>query len=323
MTGAAGHHHHDAALEEGGRRSGRALGGAFIVILALMIVEGLGGWWSGSLALLADAGHLLVDVGSLGLGVFASWIASRPVSAQMSYGYRRAEILAAATNAVALWVVAVAIGAEAVRRLRTPHPIAAPVMLGIAVLGLAGNLAASALLLRGRGENLNVRAALTHVLADAAAAVGTIAAGLVILVSGWTRADPIVSLGVAILLVAGGWPLLREAVRILMEGTPAGVALLEVHRAMGATPGVAEVHDLHIWSLTSGMAAVSAHVRITEDADPQAVLTALGTMLRDRFALSHVTLQVETAEFLEPWHPRCAPGEDPHAAPAARRDSAG
>jgi len=321
MTVTAGHHHHHRGAAPGAR-PGAALGAAFGVILLLMIVEAVGGWWTGSLALLADAGHLLVDVGSLGLGVLASWIAARPATAEMSYGYRRAEILAAATNALVLWAVALAIGHEAVGRLRAAHPVAAAGMVGIAIVGLAGNLAASALLLRGQGESLNVRAAVTHVLADAAAAVGTIAAGLVILATGWTAADPIVSLGVAVLLVAGSWPLLREAVRILMEGTPPGISLLDVHRAIAATPGVVEVHDLHIWSLTSGVAAVSGHVRIGEAADAQDVLKRLGAMLRERFALSHVTLQVETAEFLDPWHPRCAPGEDPHGAPSGRGGAA-
>ncbi len=315
MNSTAAHAHHHT----GG--PGAALSGALGVTLALMIVEALGGWWTGSLALLADAGHLLVDVGSLGLGLLAAWIASRPATAEMSYGYRRAEILAAATNGVALWAVALAIGHEAVARLQMPHPVAAPGMLGVAVLGLAGNLVASTLLWRAPGESLNVRAALAHVLADAAAAVGTIAAALIILVTGWTSADAIVGLGIALLLIAGSWPLLRETVRILMEGTPPGVSLLEVHRAMAAAPGVCEVHDLHIWSLTSGIAAVSGHVRVDEGVDAQQVLADLGTMLRDRFGLSHATLQVETSEFLDPWHPRCAPGADPHGAPSARRES--
>jgi len=308
-------HRHGAGALTG--RPGAALSAALGVTLALMIVEALGGWWTGSLALLADAGHLLVDVGSLGFGLLAAGIASRPVSAEMSYGYRRAEILAAATNAIVLWAVALAIGHEALARLRTPHPVAAPGMLGVAVLALAGNLVASTLLVRAQGESLNVRAALAHVLADAAAAVGTIAAGLVILVTRWTPADAIVSLGVAALLIAGSWPLLREALRILMEGTPPGLSLPEVHQAIAAASGVCEVHDLHIWSLTSGIAAVSAHVRVDDGADAQEVLARLGTMLRERFGLSHVTLQVETSEFLDPWHPRCAPGADPHGAPGA------
>jgi len=309
MTIAAQRHSHAAFRARG---PAGALGGALGVTLALMVIEAVGGWWTGSLALLADAGHLLVDVGSLGLGLLAASIASRPATAQMSYGYRRAEILAALTNVAALWVIAVAIGWEAVARLATPRPVAAPGMLAVAIAGLGGNLLASMLLLRAHGESLNVRAALAHVLADAAAAIGTIAAGLVILATRWTQADPIVSLGVAALLVGGSWPLLREAVRILMEGTPPGVSLPDVHRAMAGVRGVAEVHDLHIWSLTSGIAAVSGHVRVDDDADTQQVLTNLGTMLRDRFGLSHVTLQVETEEFLDPWHPRCAPGSDPH-----------
>lgn len=307
-------HAHDRHGTLGPGRPGMALSGALGVIFALMVIEAVGGWWTGSLALLADAGHLLVDVGSLGMGLLAAWIASRPATAAMSYGYRRAEILAAATNGLALWVIALAIGVEAVVRLRTPHPIAASGMLGVAVVGLAGNLAASALLVRAQGENLNVRAALAHVLADAAAAIGTIAAGLVILVTAWTRADAIVSLGVAVLLVVGSWPLLRDAVRILMEGTPPGISLLEVHRAIAAVPGVCGVHDLHIWSLTGGVGAVSAHVLVDDSVDTQEALTRLGTMLRDRFGLSHVTLQVETSEVLDPWHPRCAPGSDPHGA---------
>lgn len=309
MTIAAHSHSHTLVRARG---PAGALAGALGVTLALMVIEAVGGWWTGSLALLADAGHLLVDIGSLGLALLAAWIASRPATPEMSYGYRRAEILAAVTNVAALWAVALAIGYEAVARLRLPHAVAAPGMLGVAILGLGGNLLASTLLLRSYGENLNVRAALAHVLADAAAAIGTIAAGLVILVTRWTQADPIVSLGVAALLAGGSWPLLREAIRILMEGTPPGVSLLDVHRAMAAVSGVAEVHDLHIWSLTSGIAAVSGHVRVDEGADTQQVLTHLGTMLRDRFGLSHVTLQVETAEFLDPWHPRCAPGADPH-----------
>lgn len=313
------HHRHPglSSPPRGDRPSGGgargALSGAFGVILALLVLEAAGGWWTGSLALLADAGHLLVDLGSLGLGLLAAWIAGRPVTVEMSYGYRRAEILAALTNTVALWAVAAAIGYEALGRLRIPHPVAAQGMLAVAIAGLIGNVIAGGLLARAQGESLNVRAALAHVLADGAAAVGTIAAALVILISGWTRADAVVGLGVAGLLVAGSLPLLREAVRVLMEGTPSGVSLPEVQRAMTAESGVCEVHDLHVWSLTSGVAAISAHVRIREDADAQQVLANLGTLLRERFGLSHATLQVEAAEFLDPWHPRCAPGAGPHA----------
>jgi len=303
-------HRHSTGPEGAARALVLALG----VTLVLMGVEGVGGWLTGSLALLADAGHLLVDVGSLGIGMVAGWLATRPATVVMSYGYRRAEILAAATNGVALWAIAGAIIYEAVQRLRVPHPIAAPGMLAVAVLGLAGNLASSALLAPAHRENLNVRAAFAHVLADAAAAIGTIAASLVILVTGWTMADPLVSFGVAGLVLAGSWPLIHEAVRILMEGTPRGVSLTAVEQAMCTVPGVRGVHDLHIWSLTAGMEAVSGHVLIADLTESQRILGDLGTLLSTRFGLDHVTLQVETEGFREPWHANCTPGTEPDPA---------
>ncbi len=297
-------HNHGRSPETTGRVLTLALG----VTLLLMAVEAVGGWLTGSLALLADAGHLLVDIGSLGIAMIAGWVAARPATAEMSYGYRRAEILGAVTNSVALWAVAAAIVYEAIQRLRVPHSISAPGMLAVAVVGLAGNLVSSALLASRREENLNVRAAFWHVLADAAAAVGTIGASLVILVTGWTQADAVVSFGVAGLVLAGSWPLLHEAVEILMEGAPRGVSLTEVEKAMYTVPGVCGVHDLHIWSLTMGVGAVSGHVLVTDLAESQRVLWDLGTLLSARFGLGHVTLQVETEEFSEPWHRNCLPG---------------
>jgi cobalt-zinc-cadmium efflux system protein len=276
-----------------------------------MAVEAVGGELTGSLALLADAGHLLVDVGSLGIGLMASWLAARPATAQMSYGYRRAEILAAMTNGVALWAIAGAIIVEAAQRLRSPHPVSGAGMLVVAVLGLAGTLSSGAVLSSVHGENLNVRAALLHVLADAAASLGTITAGLVILVTGWIPVDPLLSFAIAGLILAGSWPLLRDAVTILMEGTPARVSLADVERAMREVPGVRDVHDLHVWSLTAGVEAVSGHVLVRDAAQSQRILGELAAMLNAKFGLRHVTLQVEAEEFTEPWHPRCAPGEDP------------
>ncbi len=283
----------------------RALTLALGVTLVLMAVEAIGGWLTGSLALLADAGHLFVDVGSLAIGIVGCWLATRPATAQMSYGYRRAEILAAVTNGVILWAIAAVILYEAVHRLRTPHPVLAPGMLAVAVLGLAGNIASTVLLGPAHHDNLNVGAAFAHVRADAAAAMGTIAASLVILMTGWTPADAAVSCGVAGLVLVGAWPLVREAVRILMEGTPAGVSLAAVAQAMSAVPGVAGVHDLHIWSLTTGMEALSGHVLIADPAESQRILRDLMEMLSTRFGLNHVTLQVEAEEFATPGHPRC------------------
>ena len=281
---------------------------ALAVTLVLMAVEAVGGWLTGSLALVADAGHLLADVGTLAIGFIGSWLAARPATVQMSYGYRRAEILAAVTNGVALWVVAGAIGYEAVSRLRTAHAVSAPGMLVVALVGLTGNLLSSAVLAPSQGENLNIRVAFTHILADAAAAVGTIAASLVILTTGWTQADAVASLAIAALILAGSWPLLHEAVQILMEGTPTHVSLPEVEGAMRAVAGVVGVHDLHIWSLTSGVVAVSGHVLIADPRESQRVLEDLCRLLSARYGLGHVTLQVETGEFTDPGHPNCLPG---------------
>jgi cobalt-zinc-cadmium efflux system protein len=283
----------------------RALALALGVTLVLMAVEAIGGWLTGSLALLADAGHLFVDVGSLAIGIVGCWLATRPATAQMSYGYRRAEILAAATNGVVLWAIAAAILYEAVQRVRMPHPVIAPGMLAVAVVGLVGNIVSTLLLGPAHHDNLSVGAAFAHVRADAAAATGTIAASLVILMTGWTAADAVVSFGVAGLVLAGAWPLVREAVTILMEGTPKGVSLAAVEEAMSSVPGVRGVHDLHIWSLTTGMEAVSGHVLVSDLSESQRILRDLGELLSTRFGLGHLTLQVETEEFATPWHPRC------------------
>jgi cobalt-zinc-cadmium efflux system protein len=314
-------HRHDHRPGPGGETAppARALGLALGVTLGLMLVEAMGGWLSGSLALLADAGHLLVDVGALGLGVVGSWVASRPATSQMSYGYRRAEILAAVTNGVALWAIAGAIIYEAVRRLGAPHPVLAPAMLAVAVVGLAGNLASTVLLARSEGENLNVRAALVHVVGDAAAAAGTIAASLVILTTGWTAADAWVSFGIAGLLLVGSWSPVRDAVEILMEGTPRGISIPAVEAVMRAVPGVLEIHDLHVWSLTAGVPAVSAHVRIADPAEGHHILMALCTALHERFGLSHTTIQLETETVDAPWHTDCAPEVRPRATDGAAR----
>ncbi len=297
-------HQHRNAPADPHRPFATALG----ITLVLLAVEAVGGWLTGSLALLADAGHLLADIGTLGIGFVGSWLAARPATAQMSYGYRRAEILAAATNGLALWAVAGAIVYEAVQRFQIAHPVSAPGMLIVAVLGLAGNLANTAVLGPNRSANLNLRVAFTHILADAAAAVGTIAASVVILVTGWTRADAVASCGIAGLILVGSWSLLREVVRILMEGTPPHLSLLEVEEAMRAVPGVADVHDLHIWSLTSGMEAVSGHVVVRDPEEGQRVLGDLCQLLSDRYGLGHATLQVEAEHPADSWHPNCAPG---------------
>ncbi len=281
---------------------------ALAITLALLAVEAVGGWLTGSLALLADAGHLLADVGTLGIGFVGSWLASRPATVRMSYGYRRAEILAALISGVALWAVAGAIVYEAIQRVTVSHQVSAPGMLVVALFGLAGNIAIGAVLAPSRSANLNLRVAFAHVLADAAAGVGTIAASFVILMTGWTRADAVASLGIAALILAGSWPLLREAVLILMEGAPAHLSVTEVETAMREVPGVADVHDLHIWSLTSGAEAVSGHVVVADPGERQRVLGDLCRLLSDRYGLGHATLQVEAEHPADPSHPDCTPG---------------
>jgi cobalt-zinc-cadmium efflux system protein len=197
---------------------------------------------------------------------------------------------------------------EAIQRVTVSHQVSAPGMLVVALFGLAGNIAIGAVLAPSRSANLNLRVAFAHVLADAAAGVGTIAASFVILMTGWTRADAVASLGIAALILAGSWPLLREAVLILMEGAPAHLSVTEVETAMREVPGVADVHDLHIWSLTSGAEAVSGHVVVADPGERQRVLGDLCRLLSDRYGLGHATLQVEAEHPADPSHPDCTPG---------------
>jgi cobalt-zinc-cadmium efflux system protein len=308
-------HSHDRRQDHEGAEAGprdRAAARPFLITfaitLALLGVEALGGWIAGSLALLADAGHLLVDAAAIAVGLIAAWLAGRPATARLSYGYRRAEILAAILNGLALWAVAGAIFFEAVRRFRTPHPVWAPGMLGVAVLGLGANLVNSGLLAPSRDSSLNLRMVFAHVLADAAAAAATIAASIIILITGWTTADAVAGAGIGLLILAGSWPLLQEAMQVLMEAAPARLSPAAVAAAMERVPGVAGVHDLHIWSVSTGLVAVSGHVVVGDGADAQQVLQALCDLLRTRYALGHVTLQLEAGDSADPWHPRCAPG---------------
>jgi cobalt-zinc-cadmium efflux system protein len=261
-----------------------------------MLVEVVAGYAAGSLALMADAGHMLTDAASLGLALFAAWLGSRPATPERSFGFRRAEILAALANGVALVAIAIWIAVEAVQRLRDPLEPKGGWVLAVGVVGLVLNLAA-ARVLHGRGSaSLNVQGALRHVLADVLASVGVIAAGAIVLLTGWDRADPLIGLGIGVLVLASSWTLLRDSVGILLESTPRDLDAEEVGRAMVDIADVQEVHDLHVWTITSGFPSLSAHVLVAPGADCHAKRRELDRMLAERFGLTHTTLQVEHAE---------------------------
>jgi cobalt-zinc-cadmium efflux system protein len=277
------------------RAAGRALAAVLALTLALTIVEALGGLWTGSLALLADAGHMLADDASLALALFALWIARKPPTPERSFGYRRAEILAALANGIALVAIAIWVFVEAVRRLSDPPDILGGWMLAVAGAGLAGNAVAAAVLIRSGGSSLNVRAALRHVLADILGSVGAVGAALIVLVTGWLQADPVVGMLIALLILASSWSILRDSVSILLEATPRELDARDVGTALSTAPGVVEVHDLHIWTITSGFPALSAHVLVGQAEDCHARRRELEALLSERFGISHTTLQVEHA----------------------------
>jgi cobalt-zinc-cadmium efflux system protein len=272
----------------------RPLATALVLVLAFAAVELGAGVLAGSLALLADAAHMLSDGGALGLALVAAWLARRPATPERSYGWRRAEVLAALGNAVVLVVLGGWIVWEAVGRLSDPPEVTGGWVLGAGAAGLLVNLAAFRVL-HGAGSGLNVRAAMLHVLADLASSAGVIAAGVVVLATGWATADPLAGLLIGVLVVASTAGVLRETVGVLLEGVPAGIDAREVGAAMAASPGVVDVHDLHIWTITSGFPALSAHVLVEPRADCHAIRRELEQLLGERFGLTHTTLQVEHA----------------------------
>jgi cobalt-zinc-cadmium efflux system protein len=297
-TMGAGHsHHHDHASAAGRNRARLAwvLGLAAVYMLA----EAVGGWLTGSLALLADAGHMLSDVGALGLSLFCMVVARRPPTAKRTYGYHRMEILAALANGATLVAISLFVLIEAFQRFRRPPAVDAPVMMAIAVGGLLVNLAGLWILREGRDESLNVRGAWLHVLTDALGSVQAIAAGALIWAFGWQWADPAASILIALLVVYSAWSLLKEATGVLMESAPAHIDVDTVRDAMAGVRGVLEVHDLHVWTITSGLESLSAHVVVEEGRFDCDTLTEIRTLLHDRFGLHHTTVQIETEAFEE------------------------
>ena len=271
----------------------RPLTGAIALTAVIFCAELAGGYWSGSLALMADATHVAVDLLGLGLSLFAAMLARLPADPKRTYGYRRVEVLAALGNAVALMVATGFILREAWARWQFATPIAAGPMAAVAALGLCCNLGSAAILWRASRGNINLRAALMHVLSDAAGSVGALLAALVILKTRWYEADALVSALICVGIVFTALWLLRDSVRILMEGAPPHLNLEEIRAALGGLDGVKEVHDLHLWSLTQGQEAMSGHLVMAAGRDSGVLLKAGRALLAERFALTHVTLQIE------------------------------
>jgi cobalt-zinc-cadmium efflux system protein len=268
------------------------LGAAVALTLGYALVEAAGGWWSGSLALLADAGHMATDGAALGLAALAAWAARRPASEKHSFGLGRAEMFAALANSLVMLVVVGLLAFEAFARLEQPVAVRGGAVSAVAAAGLAVNLWV-ARLLSGGAHNMNTRGALLHVLGDILGSVAALTAGLVIATTGWTPIDPLLSLFIAALLVASSLRLLREAVHALMEGVPPELSLPEVGSAMAAVPGVESVHDLHIWMLSGERVSLSAHVVVEDLARWEDTLRALQHVASERFRIDHVTLQPE------------------------------
>jgi cobalt-zinc-cadmium efflux system protein len=295
--GDGGHHHHHHVPSADADR--RWLAVALALITGFMVVEVVAGLLASSLALLSDAAHMLTDAGAIALALVAVRLASRPPGGRFTFGLGRAEILSAQVNGAALFVLAGVIALEAVRRLSAPPDVDAPFVIAVGLLGAAVNVAAALALGRAERKSLNVEGARQHVLTDLYASLGAAAAGVVILLTGWDRADGVAALIVALLMVRSGWTLLRESAGVLLEAAPKGMDPEAIGHAMASEPGVVEVHDLHVWEVTSGFPALAAHVLVRPGDDCHAARRRLQTRLSERFGIAHVTLQVDHAPTTE------------------------
>jgi cobalt-zinc-cadmium efflux system protein len=286
-----GHHHHG----QNGNKQGLLI--ALCITAGIMILEFVGGLWTNSLALLSDSGHMLSDAGSLILSLTALWFAAKPSSSNKSYGFHRIEILAALFNAVTLFLIAGLIIWEAFGRFLHPPAVASGSMMVIACVGLLATLLSACSLMR-KGDvhgNLNLRSAYLHILGDALGSVGAIVAGGAMLIFGWYAADPIISIIVSLLILKGAWAVLKSTIHILMEGTPAAVSLGDVQQVLEGIDGVINVHDLHIWTITSGLDSLSCHLLIADDQDSQVILQKAIHQIEERFHITHATIQIENS----------------------------
>ncbi|HZX95660.1 MAG TPA: cation diffusion facilitator family transporter [Myxococcales bacterium] len=296
-------HGHDHAHPHGPERSGeqRRLAFALAVAALAMVAEAVGGWMSNSLALLSDAGHMMADVGAIGLSLFALRIGARPADSRRTYGYYRLEILAALVNGALLFAIAAGIAVEGWRRLSHPEPVHVPTMVGLACLGIVLNAAGMWMTHSGEHGSMNLRSTFLHLLGDLLNSVGVLISAGLIAWTGKLAADPIVSFLIAGTIVWSAVRLCREAVHVLLEGAPGHIAVAEVSRALAEVPGVSAVHDLHVWTITSGLVALSCHIVVTCDGPDcrshDEILTEAKAILRQKFAIEHTTIQFESEQY--------------------------
>jgi cobalt-zinc-cadmium efflux system protein len=303
--------HVRADRQVGGPPIGR-LTAVFGLTAVFMVVEAVGGWLSGSLALLADAGHMLTDVGALGLTLLTAWIARRPADQSNTYGYLRWEILAALVNGAVLFGLAGWVVIEAIGRISHPAPIQGGLFFGVAAAGLLVNVGALSLLHGNHRDHLNTRGAYLHILGDLLGSVGAVVAAVILLLTGWTLADPIVSVVLSLLILVGAWRLVRDSTDILLEAVPSHISIPEVERRMRGLPGVIAVHDLHVWTVANGLVAMSGHAVVPDLALHPGVLGEIRETLGS-LGISHVTVQLET-------RPGCEDGADGAGGNAGRRE---
>jgi len=274
----------------------RGLTLALVITSVYFVAEVVGGLLTNSLALLSDAGHMLSDIAALGLSLFAFQMAKRPATVKRTFGYHRLEILAALFNGLSLWLIVGVIFHAAYNRLSNPPEVQSGAMLVVASIGLAVNIAAGILLYGSHRESLNVHGAFLHVLGDALGSVGAMAAGIVMLLTEWYMADPLISIFIGGLILYTSWSLIKEALNILMQSAPREIDVSEVQEAIEKVAGVIKVHDLHVWSVTSGVFSLSAHAVIHGNEDFHQVLNEIEGALRDRFNIEHTTIQLETED---------------------------
>lgn len=286
-------------VQSAGSRNKKSLAIVFGLTSFYLIVEVIGGFWTGSLALLADAGHMLTDVAGVGLALLAIWFAEKPASPERTYGYYRVEILAALTNAVVLILISLYILYEAYERFKNPPEVQSGAMLGVATIGLVINLIGVYVLRSASSESLNMKGAYFEVLSDMLTSIGVIIAGIIMLTTGWYYADPIISAGIGLFILPRTWALLKDAVGVLIEGTPSDVDLPKLRESLKKIEGVAGIHDLHVWSLTSGVNAMSVHAVLVNDNEHDLVMTRIHEHCTEEFKISHVTVQTECAGFAE------------------------